>query len=165
MWEGQSFLIVKRSLESLTSAGCSSPCEPPLSLHCLNWWLVHFFSGVFLQCTPYLWWKLRPWELQQVLARLNTRNAMEIPSHSTSTGTRKEKNKLCYSDHAVYPPALLFACEYERYLLCPSANIVLVNTDGCITCGLAALILPGMMFSVLTGEPSKGRSFTSASSF
>lgn len=76
-----------------------------------------------------------------------------------------KKNKLCCSDHTVYSPALLFACEYERYLLCPSANIVLLNADGCISCGLAALILSGTMFSVLTGDPPKGRSFTSASSF
>lgn len=93
---------------------------------------------------------------KRVLARLNTRDVMEIPSHSISTGTRKEKKKLCCSDRTVYSPSLLFACEYGRYLLCPSANIVLIN----ISCALVALILSGMMFSVLTGEPSKRRSFT-----
>lgn len=124
---------------------------------------MSFYSALYICNGNYVIGNCSKWELQQVLARLNSRDVMEITSHSTSAGTRKEKTKLRCSDHTVYSLALLFACEYERYLLCPSANTVLDNTDGYISCALAALILSGMMFSVLTGEPSKGRSFSSAS--
>lgn len=75
------------------------------------------------------------------------------------------KKDLCHYDRTVFSPAVLFGYEYEGYLLCSSANIVDVNIYECISYGLAVFILSGIMFSVLTGEPSKRGPLTFASSF